>query len=104
MCGFTPSNNATRLQPTETIEYPTTVAFPATTADTFTPEQTRALSPYFTTPDRPVVVLTTLPETVKGALFARYSRSAKSVRRLFLDEFIGQMGAVTAGPARTRGT
>ena len=28
-----------------------------------------------------------LPETVKGALFARYSRSPKSLRRLFLDEF-----------------
>ena len=28
-----------------------------------------------------------LPEVVKGALFARYSRSAKSLRRLFLDEF-----------------
>ena len=29
---------------------------------------------------------------MKGALFARYSRSAKSVRRLFLDEFLGQIG------------
>ncbi len=37
--------------------------------------------------------LTNLPETVKGALFARYSRSAKSLRRLFLDEFLGQMQA-----------
>ena len=36
--------------------------------------------------------LTNLPETVKGALFARYSRSAKSVRRLFLDEFRGDVG------------
>ena len=27
---------------------------------------------------------------MKGALFARYSRSAKSLRRLFLDEFAGQ--------------
>jgi len=31
-----------------------------------------------------------LPEVVKGALFARYSRSPKSVRRLFLDEFSGE--------------
>ena len=37
--------------------------------------------------------LTNLPETVKGALFARYSRSAKSVRRLFLDEFLGDVAA-----------
>jgi thymidylate synthase ThyX len=28
---------------------------------------------------------------VKGALFARYSRSAKSLRRLFLDEFVGEL-------------
>ena len=28
-----------------------------------------------------------LPEVVKGALFARYSRTTKSLRRLFLDEF-----------------
>ena len=32
-----------------------------------------------------------LPEVVKGALFARYSRSAKSLRRLFLDEFVGDL-------------
>jgi len=66
---------------------------PTTAAEIFTPEESRALAPYFTNTDRPVVVLTNLPETVKGALFARYSRSAKSVRRLFLDEFLGQIGA-----------
>ncbi|MGH9089596.1 MAG: FAD-dependent thymidylate synthase, partial [Acidimicrobiales bacterium] len=32
-----------------------------------------------------------LPEVVRGALFARYSRSAKSLRRLFLDEFVGDL-------------
>ena len=68
------------------------MADPAPTAETFTPEETRALTPYFTNTDRPVFALTNLPETVKGALFARYSRSAKSVRRLFLDEFLGQIG------------
>ena len=73
------------------------MAFPTTTAETFTPEDSRTLAPYFTNADRPVFALTNLPETVKGALFARYSRSAKSVRRLFLDEFIGQL----RGPAST---
>jgi thymidylate synthase ThyX len=34
-----------------------------------------------------VFALVALPEVVKGALFARYSRSAKSLRRLYLDEF-----------------
>jgi thymidylate synthase ThyX len=68
------------------------VAQPFTT-DVFTPEETAALAPYFTNTDRPVFVLTNLPETVKGALFARYSRSAKSLRRLFLDEFAGDLAA-----------
>ena len=54
----------------------------------FTPDERRALTPYFTNLDHPVFALTNLPEVVKGALFARYSRSAKSVRRLFLDEFL----------------
>src|SRR5215813_12505947 len=56
--------------------------------ETFKSEETHALQPYFTNTDRPVFALTNLPETVKGALFARYSRSAKSLRRLFLDEFL----------------
>ena len=72
-------------------------------AETFTDEETRALAPYFTNVDRPVFALTNLPETVKGALFARYSRSAKSVRRLFLDEFIGQLGAQRDAAADVRG-
>jgi thymidylate synthase ThyX len=54
----------------------------------FTPDEERALSPYFSNLTGPVFALTNLPETVKGALFARYSRSAKSLRRLFLDEFL----------------
>ena len=41
--------------------------------------------------DRPVFALVNLPEVVKGALFARYSRSNKSLRRLFLDEFVGDL-------------
>ena len=65
---------------------------PAIPVDVFTPEETRALEPYFTNTDRPVFGLRNLPETVKGALFARYSRSAKSLRRLFLDEFLDQVG------------
>ena len=73
------------------------MAFPTTTAETFTPEDARALTPYFTNTDRPVFVLRNLPETVKGALFARYSRSAKSVRRLFLDEFLGELGTDAHG-------
>ena len=57
----------------------------------FTQEERTALEPYFGNSNSPVFVLTNLPEVVKGALFARYSRSAKSVRRLFLDEFLGAL-------------
>ncbi len=57
------------------------------TMEPFTTEERSVLAPYFTNVDRPVFALVNLPEVVKGALFARYSRSPKSLRRLFLDEF-----------------
>jgi thymidylate synthase ThyX len=77
------------------------VAFPTSISESFTPDETRALAPYFTNTTRPVFALRNLPETVKGALFARYSRSAKSVRRLFLDEFLGDIthASTSAGHA-----
>src|SRR5215510_6487776 len=67
-------------------------------ADEFTAEERVRLAPYFTNLDGPVFALVNLPEVVKGALFARYSRSPKSLRRLFLDEFLGAGGlTVSAG-------
>jgi len=53
----------------------------------FTPEERALLAPHFTNLDRPVFALVNLPETVKGALFARYSRYSGGVRRLYLEEF-----------------
>jgi thymidylate synthase ThyX len=53
----------------------------------FTPDERAILARFFTNADRPVFALRNLPEIVKGALFARYSRTPKSLRRLFLDEF-----------------
>ena len=55
--------------------------------ESFTAEERAVLAPHFTNLDGPVFALVNLPEVVKGALFARYSRSPKSLRRLFLDEF-----------------
>jgi thymidylate synthase ThyX len=55
--------------------------------ETFTDEERTRLAPHFTNLDRPVFGLVNLPETVKGALFARYSRYPGTLRRLFLDEF-----------------
>jgi thymidylate synthase ThyX len=60
-------------------------------AERFSPEEAEVLRPYFTNLDGPVFALVNLPEVVKGALFARYSRSPKSLRRLFLDEFVGDL-------------
>ncbi len=56
-------------------------------AESFSDEERRVLRRFFTNVDGPVFAVVNLPEVVKGALFARYSRSPKSVRRLFLDEF-----------------
>src|SRR6266566_3379537 len=81
------------------------VQSPATVSavETFTPEEVDALAPFFTNTDRPVFALRNLPETVKAALFARYSRSAKSVRRLFLDEFLGQLDRAAVAQSATVG-
>lgn len=59
-------------------------------SEILTPEESNLIAPYFTNADRSVVALVNLPEVVKGALFSRYSRSSKGVRRLFLDEFFGR--------------
>jgi thymidylate synthase ThyX len=61
----------------------------------FTPEERALLAPHFTNLDRPVFALVNLPETVKGALFARYSRYSGTVRRLYLEEFSEDTAAGT---------
>ncbi|MCI0549209.1 MAG: FAD-dependent thymidylate synthase [Candidatus Rokubacteria bacterium] len=67
--------------------------------ESFTPAERAALAPHVTNVDGPVFALVNLPEVVKGALFARYSRSAKSLRRLFLDEFLERVGEPPAAPS-----
>jgi len=69
----------------ETVTYP---------LEQFTDEEQARLAPHFTNLDRPVFALVNLPETVKGALFARYSRYAGTLRRLFLDEFADSLPEV----------
>lgn len=56
--------------------------------DEFTDNEKKLLSPFVSNLDKSIFVLTNLPEVVKGALFSRYSRSAKSLRRVLLDEFM----------------
>src|SRR5215203_4137282 len=60
-------------------------------AEEFTSDEEEILRRYFTNLDQPVFALVNLPEVVKGALFARYSRSPKRLRRLFLEEFVGDL-------------
>jgi thymidylate synthase ThyX len=57
-------------------------------AQEFTTDEQKSLAPFFTNLDRSVFGLK-LPQEVAGALFSRYSRSTKSLRRTFLDEFLG---------------
>jgi thymidylate synthase ThyX len=60
--------------------------------EAFSEEERARLAPFFTNLEGPVFALVNLPEVVKGALFARYSRTSKSLRRLFLDEFADEVG------------
>src|SRR5712692_1823017 len=71
-------------------------------APEFSPAESALLARYFTNMDRPVFALRNLPEVVKGALFSRYSRTEKSLRRVLLDEFINEpdsgFGDLTGNP------
>src|SRR5262245_39091697 len=70
--------------------------------ETFTDDERTTLARHFTNLDGPVFALIDLPEAVKGAMFARYSRTTKSLRRLFLDEFADDVAG--AGPASVTGS
>src|SRR5205085_1996677 len=63
----------------------------------FDAAEAELLTRHFTSLDGPAFALLNLPETVKGALFARYSRYGGTLRRLFLDEFASSLpGGVDA--------
>ena len=73
----------------------------------FTPSERAMLARHFTNLEGPVFALIDLPEAVKGAMFARYSRTTKSLRRLFLDEFAGDIDEIAgshAGASSTAGS
>ncbi len=61
-------------------------------SDDLTPAERERLRPHVSALDGPVFALLNLPETVKGALFARYSRYPGTLRRLFLEEFADSLG------------
>jgi thymidylate synthase ThyX len=62
-------------------------------AHEFSAPERALLSRYCTNVDRSVFALRNLPEVVKGALFSRYSRTEKSLRRVLLDEFLKEPAA-----------
>jgi thymidylate synthase ThyX len=72
------------------VEYP---------VDILASDERALLEPHVTNLDRPVFALVGLPETVKGALFARYSRYPGTLRRLMVDEFARDLAAAGAAGA-----
>jgi thymidylate synthase ThyX len=59
----------------------------------FDADEVALLERYLTNVDGRVFALRNLPEVVKGALFSRYSRTEKSLRRVLLDEFLHEPAA-----------
>ncbi len=59
--------------------------------EVFTEEERARLAPFVTDLDAPVFALRNLPQTTRGALFARYSRYPGTLRRLLLDEFAEEL-------------
>jgi len=57
--------------------------------EVFAAGERSVLSRHVTNLSGPAFALVELPEATRAALFARYSRSPKSLRRLLLDEFVG---------------
>ena len=72
---------------------PDVPAEPADDAHEFTAAERALLGRYLTNVDGRVFALRNLPEVVKGALFSRYSRTEKSLRRVLLDEFLSEPAA-----------
>ncbi|MGH9974046.1 MAG: FAD-dependent thymidylate synthase, partial [Nitrososphaeraceae archaeon] len=56
--------------------------------DDFTDEEKSILKSHFSNSDRAVFAITTPRQVDRGALMSRYSRTDKTMRRVFLDEFI----------------
>src|SRR5919198_62320 len=55
--------------------------------DSFTEDEKSILKIHFSTSDKPVFAITTPKQVDRGALMSRYSRTDKTMRRVFLDEF-----------------
>jgi len=58
----------------------------------FSDEEKVALSGHFSNTSKPVFAITTPRQVDRGALMSRYSRTDKTMRRVFLDEFASDPG------------
>lgn len=61
---------------------------PKYSPENFTDNEKKFLGPFFTNIDKQIYVVKNLPEEVIGALSSKYSRSTKSLRRVFLDDYV----------------
>jgi thymidylate synthase ThyX len=77
------------------------VASGVPSGEEFTPAEASLLERYLTNLDGRVFALRNLPEVVKGALFSRYSRTEKSLRRVLLEEFLQEPSAGIPPPAES---
>ena len=57
-------------------------------SDKFSIKEKKMLLGHFSNADQPVFAITTPKQVDRGALMSRYSRTDKSMRRVFLDEFL----------------
>ena len=83
------SNKEEKTNILKDVDVPSKFPYPYT-PEKFTKKEKKVLLNFFTNWDKPIFAIHNLPQEVIGAMFSRYSRTAKSVRRLFLDEFWNQ--------------
>src|SRR6185437_5817587 len=62
--------------------------FPYYSVDNFSSMESSILNQHFSNVDKAVFAIITPRQVDRGALMSRYSRSDKTMRRIFLDEFI----------------
>ncbi len=60
---------------------------PSFTDEPFSEKEREILLSHFTNTDKPVFAIISPKQVDRGALMSRYSRSDKSMRRIFLEEF-----------------
>src|SRR3712207_5178346 len=56
--------------------------------ENFSADEKLKLEPHFSNTDRSVFVITTPYQVDRGALMSRYSRTDKTMRRVFIEEFL----------------